>query len=356
LIPLRFFSKRRTFRAWQNKSLVATFKTTYAVQFAPASQRGRRDDGGSRETGRPRSCRGAGRQGGREVSCVRQGGRIANRVKDAKAFEAALLGKLEAQRDFAAQYVALFPHGVRADFRSDSTVRSGDDWCLSFAIHVRTVRRCCELLDAATYVDQKNAIFKRCWSLAEMLQAANFSSASIEWYTPAQYIEAVREVLGGIDLDPASSAQANSVVRASEFFSKDDDGLARDWRGRIFLNPPYGKTADGASLAAAFCSKAIDQFNARNIDAGIILVNSLHSQSWQAPLYDHAICLVDHRIQFVSADGEENKNPTFQNIFVDLGNDVSKFAEIFSRFGYVMHKLEATAGIRVVFARDVHCE
>jgi phage N-6-adenine-methyltransferase len=265
---------------------------------------------------------------------------IAERVKDAQALESALIGKLEAQRDFAAQYVALFPHGVRADFRSDSAVRSGDDWCLTFGIHVRTVRRWCDLLDAATYVEQKNAIFKRCWSLAEMEQAANFSSESVEWHTPGRYIEAAREVLGAIDLDPASSAQANAVVRAAVFFSKDDDGLAHEWSGHVFTNPPYGRTADGGSLAAAFCNKAIEQYETGNIDACIILVNSLHSQSWQAPLFDYPFCLVDHRVQFVSADGEENKNPTFQNMFVYLGRDVGKFVEVFSRFGYVARKIE----------------
>jgi hypothetical protein len=45
--------------------------------------------------------------------------------------------------------------------------------------------------------------------------------------------------------------------------------------------------------------------------------------------------LVDHRIHFVSADGEENENPTFQNLFVYLGNDVARFAKVFLRIGYV---------------------
>jgi DNA N-6-adenine-methyltransferase (Dam) len=265
---------------------------------------------------------------------------IAERVKDAEALEKALIGKLEAQRDFAAQYMALFPHGVRADYsRPDSTVRSGDEWCLTHGLNVRTVRRWCDLTDAAKYVEQNNAIFKKCWNLAEMQQAANYSSESIEWYTPARYIEGAREVLGEIDLDPASSVQANAVVRASKFFSKEDDGLARDWFGRVFMNSPYGRTADGRSLAAEFCKKAIDEFDSGRVEACIILVNSLHSQSWQAPLFDHPFCLVDHRIQFVSADGEENRNPTFQNMFVYLGHDVRKFAKVFSRFGYVAKKI-----------------
>jgi phage N-6-adenine-methyltransferase len=272
---------------------------------------------------------------------------IAKRVKDVTALEKALIGKLESQRDFAAQYVALFPHGGdrrSEEFQEDTSVPLiGADWCLSYGFHVRTVRRWLELLDPEIFVTKKNAIVKKCWQLAELWQAANFSSETNEWFTPARYIEAAREVLGEIDLDPASSAQANAVVRASKFFSKEDDGLARDWFGRVFMNPPYGKTSDGRSLAAEFCKKAIAEYEAGNVEGCIILVNSLHSQSWQAPLYDHAFCLVDHRIHFISADGEENENPTFQNIFVYLGEDVLKFAKVFSRFGYVAKKIAGEA-------------
>lgn len=270
---------------------------------------------------------------------------IAERVKDPTALEGALISKLEAQREFAGQYMALYPKGgdrKSDEYQADSTVRLiGDDWCLSFAFNVRTVRRWCDLLDADKYTAKQKAIVKKCWELAELWQAANFSSDYNEWYTPAKYIEAVREVLGDIDLDPASSVQANAVVRAAEIFTQFDDGLAREWRGRIFMNPPYGRTPEHRSLAGAFCNKAIEQFNAGNVEAGIILVNSLHSQSWQAPLYDHAVCFVNHRIHFVSADGEENEAPTFQNIFVYLGRDVLKFAAVFSRFGYVMQKIAA---------------
>ena len=266
---------------------------------------------------------------------------IAERVKDPTALEGALIRKLEAQRDFAAQYQALFPDGIRADYRLASTGQGGtrEDWCLSFGFAGRTVRRWCELVDADKYAAKQKAVIKKCWELAELWQAANFSSEHNEWYTPAKYIEAVREVLGDIDLDPASSAQANAVVRATEIFTQFDDGLAREWRGRIFMNPPYGRTPEHRSLAAAFCNKALVEFAAGNIEAGIILVNSLHSQSWQAPLYDHAVCFVDHRIHFVSADGQENENPTFQNILVYLGADIAKFARVFSPFGYVMQRV-----------------
>jgi DNA N-6-adenine-methyltransferase (Dam)/Protein of unknown function (DUF3102) len=167
-------------------------------------------------------------------------------------------------------------------------------------------------------------------------QPALYSSESVEWYTPERYVEAAREVLGEIDLDPASCAEANKVVRAKKFWTKKDKPLERDWKGRVFMNPPYGMDDSGNSVAAMFCAKALAEFAAGNISEGIILVNSLHSQAWQAPLYSQPVCFVDHRIKFVSGGGEENKNPTMSNIFVYLGADGEKFARVFSRLGYVM--------------------
>ncbi len=64
------------------------------------------------------------------------------------------------------------------------------------------------------------------------------SSESNEWWTPEPYIEAARSVLGGIDLDPASCAQANETVQAARYCGVADDGLKQEWKGRVWLNPP----------------------------------------------------------------------------------------------------------------------
>ena len=143
-------------------------------------------------------------------------------------------------------------------------------------------------------------------------------------------------------LDPASNEVANETIGAAEIFQR--DGLQQPWHGRVFLNPPYGTEA-GESRAGKFCNKAIAEYQAGRVSEAIILVNSSHSQNWQRPLYDFAVCLVDHRIKFLSPDGKENPNPTFQNIFIYCGPNKKAFAAAFGIFGYVMEKI-SIAGSR----------
>ena len=59
---------------------------------------------------------------------------------------------------------------------------------------------------------------------------------SDEWYTPAEIIQS----LGEFDLDPASSEEAYRQNRsAKHFYTVEEDGLNKDWHGRVWLNPPY---------------------------------------------------------------------------------------------------------------------
>ena len=63
------------------------------------------------------------------------------------------------------------------------------------------------------------------------------SSESAECYTPAPIMEAARQVMGRIDLDPASKPTANKTVGATRFYDRDENGLSMPWRGRVWLNP-----------------------------------------------------------------------------------------------------------------------
>lgn len=60
--------------------------------------------------------------------------------------------------------------------------------------------------------------------------------------TPPYVLEPVREVMGGIDLDPCT--EPDNPTGASRFFTVDDDGLAQPWVGSVYCNPPYGKARE----------------------------------------------------------------------------------------------------------------
>ncbi len=70
---------------------------------------------------------------------------------------------------------------------------------------------------------------------------AQHSAKTAEHYTPPFIVDAARLTLGSIDLDPASCEEANVVVKASRYMTKEINGLVWDWHGNVFLNPPGGR-------------------------------------------------------------------------------------------------------------------
>jgi hypothetical protein len=161
------------------------------------------------------------------------------------------------------------------------------------------------------------------------------SSNRDDWRTPTKYIESVRQVLGAIDLDPASSDDANQVVKAFNYFDKELDGLAQLWYGRLFCNPPYGKTSDGKSMQGQFAAKLVEEYESGNVEQAILLVNLYYGYDWFGPLRDRPMCLVDHRIAFTNADtGEEGDEAKASSVFVYFGKNPTRFYTIFSQFGY----------------------
>lgn len=190
-------------------------------------------------------------------------------------------------------------------------------------------------VEGATFADSYAAV-KAGLSLREYLAKVELGglkeSVHVEWYTPERYIEAARQVMGSIDLDPASSEMANGTVKADTYFTQDDDpdGLSQDWFGNVWLNPPYGK---GSGL---FTAKLVEEYANKRVAAGVLLLNAYgFDAEWFQPLWVHPICFTDHRIEFYSPQ-RESGGPANGNIFVYLGRAEKRFAEVFGAFGSVV--------------------
>ena len=153
-----------------------------------------------------------------------------------------------------------------------------------------------------------------------------------EWYTPAEYLDAARACMGGIDLDPASSIMAQETVKAERFFTYDDDGLAHDWHGRVWLNPPYAQPA-----IAHFIGKLIGELDAGRATEAILLThNSTDTAWWHAAAGQcKAICFTRGRIAFINATGDFAAPVTGQTFFY-FGPNEEIFSETFADFGIIL--------------------
>lgn len=165
-----------------------------------------------------------------------------------------------------------------------------------------------------------------------MKAPTTYLTGNAEWYTPPNVVDAVHAVLGRIDLDAASCSDANRIVRADNFFSVDDDGLDRNWFGRVYLNPPYSR-----GLIKKFVDKLLAEYNAGHVQSAVVLVNAQSDAKWFSSLAQACTGAIftQGRIRFVQPDGTPSKHtPTCGQCFFYFGDDVEKFFSVFEHFGY----------------------
>lgn len=167
-------------------------------------------------------------------------------------------------------------------------------------------------------------------------------TGEFERYTPAQYIEAARTVMGAIDLDPASSKQAQEIVKAEKFFTEQTDGRKQEWHGRVWLNPPYHR-----DLAPEFINRLVQEFEAGRVTQAIVLTNNSTDTDWflVAVRACTSLCFTKGRINFYVPSGPDVL-PTQGQAFFYFGSDPQRFEDVFCTIGFCLRPSRAYVGDR----------
>ena len=152
-------------------------------------------------------------------------------------------------------------------------------------------------------------------------------------YTPAIVIDAVRHVLGTIDLDPASCAVANQTVQALKYYTIQDDGLKQAWYGKVFLNPPYIQPQ-----LILFAEKLVGEYEAGNVTEAILLTHNWTEALWwhQVVKLASAVCFSLDKLPFLDAAGKRERPSNHGQTFVYIGAWPDKFAQTFEQFGTIL--------------------
>lgn len=166
------------------------------------------------------------------------------------------------------------------------------------------------------------------------------SSKSAEHYTPPVIVDLMFELYDGApSLDPASCEKAQKVVGAKKFFTKDDDGLSKNWEGQVFLNWPGGRDE-----AIKWARKLVDEYKCgRVFEAVVVLFRHDHTTEWWDVLVEAGAdaCLVRDRIVFWNDErplerGDRAGGAPHPSSIAYLGKRHDRFADVFSDLGPVI--------------------
>jgi hypothetical protein len=172
------------------------------------------------------------------------------------------------------------------------------------------------------------ALFAEQSNIVDLPPGETVQGKNNEWFTPHVYIEAAKQVMGDIDLDPASCELANRTVQAKRYYSLKENGLSKPWYGNVWLNCPFSEQAD-------WSKKVAGEYKQGNIASCVFLSQAATERVWFQALWKFSICFTDHQIIFNRPD-DKPYHIYHGTCFVYLGSNDERFAEVFSEFGPVI--------------------
>ena len=161
------------------------------------------------------------------------------------------------------------------------------------------------------------------------------NTTTVEWYTPPTIIQA----LGEFDLDPCTSQVAWDFNHsAKKYYTMEDDGLSKEWDGRIWMNPPYSQPT-------------ITQFMERMAihNNGIALLYNRSDNkifhSFIFPVAD-SIFFLKGRIRFYRPDGTVGEQPGSGSVLIAFGRNKTEAIENSGLKGHMFKSMNRKCAIQ----------
>ncbi len=136
------------------------------------------------------------------------------------------------------------------------------------------------------------------WSLGDKLDRDSR-------FTPPEFMEAIYDAFGHIDLDPCAHAMSPVVATRRIMLADGGDGLTEPWSGRLaFVNPPYSAQLD-------WLKRAHQQWSEGDVQTVVCLVPvRTDNKFFHATLHKDAdLFLLEGRLRFASVRGDVQPTP-----------------------------------------------
>lgn len=128
-----------------------------------------------------------------------------------------------------------------------------------------------------------------------------------EWLTPPNVIESV----GEFDLDPCSPIN-RPWDTAKNHYNILDDGYNKEWFGRVWCNPPYGKQTH------KWLNRCADYGNAIALIFARTETRMFFDAVWDKA---DALYFIKGRLKFYHVDGTQGQSAGAPSVLIAYGND-----------------------------------
>ena len=135
-----------------------------------------------------------------------------------------------------------------------------------------------------------------------MSRGDGFGTSSEHWGTPQALFDRLN-VMFNFELDPC--AANGEIAKCPLFYTPEDDGLKLPWRGRVFLNPPYGR-----NRVKKWVAKAASELVIENAELVVALLPASVGTHWfndYVMPYATQIFFVRGRVAFEDYTGVSDK-------------------------------------------------